>query len=161
MASTVAELNAEIEKHKAAFNAARFRLFALLGPSQPKPGAEDVFIAHAYENGVEATLAESRRDAGYFDLAHPVDEGLTAKLKAPLEEIHTLNQRLIDLVAERENQLINLSPRHKPTYFWLGREFTIDPDMQTMTYTDTGEVYAFLREDEKPKSKGQSVDRSR
>lgn len=161
MARTVAEIALEIENEKAAYNAARMRLASLLGPAMPKKGAEDIFIAHAYENGVAATLTESQRDADYFDLAHPVDKGLAAKLTAPMEDIQALNQRIIDLVAERENLLIHVTPKHKPTYFWLGREFTIDPEMETITYKDTGEVFAFLRADEKPRSSSTAKDRSR
>lgn len=150
--ATVAEINAHIEQEKAAFNAARARIAMLLAPAMPKAGAEDIFIAHAYDNGVDATLEDCQGNAGYFDLTHPVDAALALKIDAALRDANSLNNRVVDLVAARENLLMAKDPAHKPTYFWLGREFTIDPKMETMTYTDTGEVCAFLREDKNPKT---------
>lgn len=152
MDNTVAGINADIEKDKAAFNASRIRLAMLLGPAMPKPGAEDIFIAHAFEFGPALTLQESMCDAGYFDLSHPLDKGLAAKITEALQDAHALNTRLVDNVATRENILMRKDPNHKPTYFWLGQEFTIDPKAQTMTDVETGTVYAFIRDDEPPRS---------
>lgn len=162
MSETVAEINAAIARDAAAFNASRKRLAALLGPAMPKPDAEDIFIATAYEVGVAHALEESTKDAAYFDIAHPLDAGMVAKISEALTDADRLHSAVIDNVARREDMLLKADPAHKPSYFWMGREFTIDPKMQTMTYKDTGEVCAFIQEDARPRrASSPSKDRSR
>jgi hypothetical protein len=161
MSKTVAELTAAIEKEKAAFNVSRARLASLIAPLMAKHGAEDIFIAHAYENGADFTLNDTLRDPGYFDIGSAPDRAMMQKLAEPLKRANDAHGMVIDLVAERENELMAKDPSHKPTYFWMGREFTIDPAMQTVTYLDTGVVHAFVREDERPRADGPSRDRCR
>jgi hypothetical protein len=161
MSDGIAQLDAEIETDKAAFNAVRMRLASLLAPSMPKPGAEDIFIAHAYENGTTLTLEQSQKDAAYFGLEQPVGKGLAAKLTEPLSQANSLHDKIIENVAKRDRILTGGNPALKHTYFWMGREFTIDPKMETMTYRDTGETVAFLHDDDRPRrdpspSKGKS-----
>jgi hypothetical protein len=161
MAKSLSDINDEIARDSAAFQVARAKLAALLAPAGPKGKAEDVFIAQAYEVGTEFTLEEAQKDADYFDLAHPLDRGLAGKIAETLREADRLHAAVIEKVASRERAFLRADPSHNPSYFWLGREFTIDPKMETMTYGDTGECFAFLREDDRPKprttpSKGRS-----
>jgi hypothetical protein len=162
MSETVAEIDAAIARDKAAFNASRQRLAALLGPAMPKPEAEEIFIALAYEVGVARTLEDASRDAAYFDIAQPLDAAMAAKIEDALTDADRLHNAVIDNVARRENMLLRADPAHKPSYFWMGREFSIDPKMETITYKDTGEVCAFIQDDSSPRRPSSpSRDRSR
>lgn len=162
MSETVAEIDAAIARDKAAFNASRQRLAALLGPVLPKPEAEEIFIALAYEVGVARTLEDASRDAAYFDIAQPLDAAMAAKIEDALTDADRLHNAVIDNIARRESMLLRADPAHKPAYFWMGREFSIDPKMATMTYKDTGEVCAFVQDDSNPRRPSSpSRDRSR
>lgn len=162
MAKTLDQIEDEITRDTAAFKAARIRLAALLAPAGPRKEAEDVFIAYAYEVGADFALAEAQKDAGYFNLTHPLDPGLAAKIAETLKEADRLHAAIIDNITLREDMKLQADPPHKPSHFWLGREFTIDPKMETITYKDTGECFAYLRDDDKPRQRpSPSKDRSR
>lgn len=96
------ELEGQLEKDKATFNLARLRLASVLAPAMAKPGAEDVFIARALENGVEAAIDESKQDPARFGLDHPPTVGVLTKILKPLTEAHALAHGMLDLVSERE-----------------------------------------------------------
>jgi len=161
MSETVAEINRQLEKDKAAFNLARMKIASALAPALAKQGAEEIFIAHAFENGVDFTIDDAKRNPGYFDLTHAPDHSVSTKLTTALKEADAVNTRIIDLVAQRENMLMAQDPDHKPSYFWMGREFTIDPKNQTQTFHDTRETVAFVREERPSPSPASTKERSR
>jgi hypothetical protein len=144
MSTTAAALDAEIQKQSAAFAASCLRLSSVLGAFMPKPGAEDIFISSAYEFGVEHTLERAMKDADYFELPAPLDKDGARQLSHPLQEANRLHNAIIDAVAERETLLLKNDPARLPTYFWMGREFTINPKEHTVTYKDTGEVKPYM-----------------
>jgi hypothetical protein len=151
MGDRVGELQDEIDALKVKFNAARRRLSAVLAPAIPKQDAESVFLFYADEFSLEKALEDAQKDPDYFDLSVAPDAALALKVSEPLKELHELNQTLINLVAERENILIRKNPAHKPCYFVNGREVTIDPKMETITYLDTGKTYAFVHDQDTPR----------
>ena len=151
MSDSVAELNAQLEKEKVALNLERRAIASVLGAGEVVEGGEDIFIAHTHEFGVAHTLEAAQRDPSYFGMKEPPSASMKAKLEAPLGKANALIYSMMELVTRREEILRKQDPARKPHYMFLGREFYIDPKMQTVTYLDTGETNAFIHDDERPR----------
>jgi hypothetical protein len=152
MTMSIADLTTEIEQAKADFNAAKRRLSATLAPAMPALDAESMFLAYVEEFSIEKALEDSQADPDNFDLGGVLHPGLAEKLRSPLSDANEAHQRVIDLVAKRDRLIRREDPSHAPTYYWNGREFSIDAKRQTMTYLDTGEVHGFVHEAERPRA---------
>lgn len=162
MNGTIAELEGQLQKDKAAFNLARLKLASALAPAMPKPKAEDIFIAYAFEYGLQAALEESKRDPAYFELEQAPNASMMSKLLAPLGEAHMLAGQMMEVVSRREELLRQKDPTRKQHQIWMGREFVIDEDNQTIRYLDTGEAQPFVHDEPRPADQpATSKDRSR
>ncbi|MBS0232096.1 MAG: hypothetical protein JSR99_01270 [Proteobacteria bacterium] len=159
--SETADLDDKLEKDKAAFARARMLLAAALGTAMPQEDAEDIFISHAHEFGVDSALAEATSNPAAFELASAPSQGMLSKIRAHVTEARDLADRMMEHVSERERILMAKDPARKPHYIWMGREFIIDPKMETITYVDTGETFAYLRDDVRPREDGPTKGKSR
>jgi hypothetical protein len=132
-APDVSALERDIAIERARFLASRTQLGRVLY-GKAVDGAQDQILEYAEEYGVAEAVTRLGADPQHFGVK--VDAATVAQVHPQLFSLLETTHKLDGLVRQREDILCKADPSRKRVYMFYGREFTMDPDKQTMTFLD-------------------------